>query len=159
MGRYCILAAGLLLCPYMRAASVRPTRVCEVLRRPAEYEGRAMMIVGRLSARGGERFLGEEKCGDGGKAALLELHADAAAGPKPDGSIDVDTAAVERSVAEMKKSTALRNFPFGSGDYDRWALVYGRVEMSGSSEKPVGDRFAGRVVLRSDSLVIFLNDQ
>jgi hypothetical protein len=111
------------------------------------------MLLGRLSSRESGRFLGEEKCADGGKPALLELHSDRQAGPLPDGSIDVDTAAVERSITEMKKSTPLHTFPFGSGDFDRWAIVYGRVASVPAPPKP------GRLVLRSDSLIIFVNDQ
>jgi hypothetical protein len=151
--------AGMLPC--LQAASMRPVRVCEVLRKPAEYDGKPAMVVGRLSARSSGRVLGEEKCSEGGSPALLQLHADRRTGPAPDGSIEVDTAEVRRSIEEMKKSTALRSFPFGSGDYDRWAIVYGRVEIAPAANKAAAgeERSSGGLVVRSDSLVIFLNDQ
>ncbi|HZU26529.1 MAG TPA: hypothetical protein VFA04_13470 [Bryobacteraceae bacterium] len=155
------LAAALLSAalPALGAAAAHPVRVCDVLRKPEEYAGKAMLVLGRLSSRESGRFLGEERCSDQGKPVLLELHPDRQAGPLPDGSIDVDRAAVEHDIAEMKKSTALHTFPFGSGEYDRWAIVYGRVEIPTANTKPASDRYAGKIVLRSDSLVIFLNDQ
>jgi hypothetical protein len=132
---------------------VQPVRVCEVMRNPAEYAGRPVMVFGRLSSRNEGRYLGEEKCPAQSKPVEFELHLDRQAGPRPDDSIEVDTAAVQRCLAEMRKTTPLRKFPFGSSDYDRWALVYGRLEVA------PGKTLAGRLVFRSDSLIVFVNDQ
>ena len=52
----------------------------------------------------------------------------------------------------MQEHTKLHTFRFGTSDYDRWAVVYGRVE-SDKAKTP-----AVRLVYRGDGVVLFLHE-
>jgi len=44
------------------------------------------------------------------------------------GDFELDAVALSRKLALMQQHTSLGKFRFGTPDYDRWAVVYGRVE-------------------------------
>ena len=84
---------------------------------------------------------------------LTEDHKD---GPKPPESFDLDGAALQRKFADLRKRTTLGKFRFGTPDYDRWAIVYGRVEArkGDASKKAPAD-----LVFRGDGVVVFLRNE
>ena len=132
--------------------TVQPTTVCEVLAHPEEYAGKPIVVVGRFSYRSYGRFLSEKDC-------VLRVVLDGKNGPAPAGSFAVNNAEATRKLAAIRKTTTLATFRFGSSDYDRWAVIYGRVEPGHSTEKPGAREFEGaasQILSRSQSLVIFL---
>jgi hypothetical protein len=142
------------------APALQPVTVCEVLAHPDAYSGKPVLLVGRFSFREYGRFLSEKGC-------VLHVVLDAKNGPVPPAAFSVDTEATNRKLAAVRKSTALANFRFGSSDYDRWAMVYGRVAAGPPPEKhtPVSsddhefDASSAQVLCHSQTLLIFLHEQ
>ena len=133
-----------------------PVTVCELLSHADTLAGKPVLVVGRYSFREYGRFLSEKDC-------VLRVVLDAKNGPLPPNSLSVDAAAATRKLAIVRQSTALGSFRFGSSDYDRWALIYGRVESGPSPRKHSTarefDEDARPVLCRSQTLVIFLHEQ
>jgi hypothetical protein len=130
------IAAGLLGAVTQAEAPgrVEPVRVCELLAGLEAWRGKTAAVIGRYSFRDNGRFMSEDACESHLTAGSLawpdsiQLTADPAGGPKlPDG-FDVDPVSTARKLKETRKATALGKFRFGSLEYDRWAIVYGRVE-------------------------------
>lgn len=140
--------------------TLQPVTVCEVLQNLAAYDGKEAAIVGRYSFRQTGRWLGQQKCDP--KAAVsgkqspnsLWLAYDPADAPKPPAVLAVDDALLAQKLRDVKRTTALTRFHFGSSDYDAWALIYGRVEIRKSSL----DSSPARLVCHGDAVVVFLND-
>jgi hypothetical protein len=83
-------------------------------------------------------------------------------GPVPPAAFSVDTGATDRKLDAVRKSTNLATFRFGSSDYDRWALVYGRIEPVPVPEKHGNREFdgaSGEVLCHGQTLLIFLHEQ
>ena len=133
-----------------------PVTVCEVLSHPGVFAGKPVLLVGRYSFRDYGRFLSEKDC-------VLRVVLDAKSGPLPPDAFSVDSGETARKLAIVRKSTTLGTFRFGSSDYDRWALVYGRVETGLSAPKHASarefDEDSRPVMCHSETLVIFLHDQ
>jgi hypothetical protein len=130
--------------------------VCEVVRDLPAMEGKTVAVVGRYSFRDSGISLGEQTCDPAlPSPAQLQLKEDPKSGPKPSGDLEIEAAGLRRKLADLKKRTSLGKFRFGSTDYDRWAVVYGRVEAAkAEGEKPP----AAALVFRGDGLVIFLTE-
>ena len=129
--------------------------VCEVLAHPEAYSGKPVVVVGRFSFREYGRFLSEKDC-------VLRVLLDAKTGPVPAANFAVDNDAAGRKLAAVRKSTSLAAFRFGSSDYDRWAMIYGRVEPAPPPEKHGGREFeaaSSQVLCHSQTLLIFLHEQ
>jgi len=115
-------------------------------------------VVGRFSFRRDGRTLNEDSCGTNagpGEATppnAIHLIDDAKSGPKPPEVFALDGAALNRKLKNVKERTKLRTFRFGTVDYDRWAVVYGRIESD--KGKPAG----ARLVYRGDGVVLFLHE-
>ena len=60
---------------------------------------------------------------------------------------------VDKRLLAVQQHTTLGRFRFGSTDYDRWAVVYGRVE-SHKGEDPA--KFGASLVIRGNRMIIFL---
>jgi hypothetical protein len=139
-------------------------RPCEIAQRIEALHGTPIMLVGRFSFRETGRSLSEARCADnsdGSRAIVLEVRYDATNGPKPPSGFSVDEAAVRRKLALVKQTTSLQRFKFGSIEYDRWAMVFGRLERIGDAEGSSKSSQAApvaRIVVRSESYVIFLVD-
>ena len=127
---------------------IEPLTVCEVLKDAGANEGKVLAVLGRFSSRRDGRTLNEESCGD--KANSVRLREDVNLGPKPPKVFELDGAAVTKKLKQVQEHTTLHTFKFGSSDYDRWAVVYGRLEM----EKNAGARLA----YRGDGVVVFLHE-
>src|SRR5271157_1303751 len=103
--------------------------VCEVLRDLPSQEGKSVAVFGRYSFRATGRWVAEQSCSPAiGAPPQLWLVEDLKDAPHPPADFEIDGAALRRKFADMVKHTALGKFRFGTPDYDRWAVVYGRVE-------------------------------
>lgn len=154
-----IVAASL---PLAAEAPEAPVRVCEILREINSYLGRPVPVVGRFSfrqnGRMAARYLNEEKCQSGGPSSI-RIEFDSKSAPRPPQDFALDSAATYRLLSFVQKQTALGKFRFGTQDYDRWAIVYGRLEpLSGDSAGGASavDRPAARLVVGGDGDIVFL---
>jgi hypothetical protein len=137
--------------------ALEPLTVCEVLKDAATQDGKAVAVLGRFSFRREGRTLNEESCGANPEPgaplpSAIRLLDDSKAGPKPPDVYAIDSAALSRKLKLMQEHTKLHTFRFGTSDYDRWAVVYGRVE-SDKAKTP-----AVRLVYRGDGVVLFLHE-
>jgi hypothetical protein len=136
-------------------SAIIPMTVCEILHELPNYDGKPVAALGRYSFRQKGRWLAEQSCeepppGD----PTLWLVEDTKDGPHPPDTFTLDAAAVERKLAEVRKRTSLGKFRFGASDYDRWALVYGRVESRKGEDAKIAP---ADLVFRGDGVVVFLN--
>lgn len=136
-------------------AAIVPFTVCEILHELAAYEGKPVAALGRYSFRQNGIWLGEQAC-DAASATppALWLAEDPMDGPRPPDSFQLDGAAITRKLTEMRKHTSLGKFRFGSTDYDRWAVVFGRVE---NRKDAATRKAAADLVFRGDGVVVFIN--
>ena len=149
--------------------SLPVVRVCEILRDLPSYNGKVVAVVGRFSYREEGKFLSEKKCdsmkseGHPDPAALLVVY-DSKSAPKPARDLYFDRSLVDKELELIRRQTSLASFRFGSQDYDRWAVVYGRIEMNKDSaprSKPLRSEFepaAATIICTSKSMVVFLAD-
>ena len=133
---------------------ITPLTVCELLNELPMYDGKPVAVLGRYSFREKGRWLAEQSCdGQPLPDPTLWLVEDTNDGPHPPNNFQLDAATVERKLAEVRKRTALGKFRFGSSDYDRWALVYGKVE---SRRGEAAKTAPADLVFRGDGVVVFL---
>ena len=161
----CLSGAGL----YAAEDSLPVLRVCEILHDLPSYDGKVVAVVGRFSYREEGRFLSEKTCdsikseGHPDPAAMLVVY-DSKSAPKPARDLYFDRSLVDKELEVIRRQTSLASFRFGSQDYDRWAVVYGRIEMNKDSaprSKPLRNEFepaAARIICTSKSMVVFLSD-
>jgi hypothetical protein len=153
------LAATASACLFATAAdppvpALTPVGVCDVLRDLPGMEGKEVAVVGRYSFRADGRWMSEQAC-DAPAATPPELwlQEDAREAPKPPGQFEIDNLALRRKLAEISRHTSLGKFRFGTPDYDRWAVVYGRV----SARKGEDSKKApANLLFRGSGVVIFL---
>jgi hypothetical protein len=148
----------LLMCALMLSAfagasdpppAIAPVTVCEILTDLPAHEGKNYAVLGRYSFRKDGRWIGEESCGGPG---ILWLNEDSQA-PRPPGNFDLDGSVLNKKFAEMVKHTVLGKFRFGQPEYDRWAVVYGRVAArKGDDTKKV----PADLMFRGSGVVVFL---
>src|ERR1035437_3943269 len=149
-----------LVCAFALAADppLVPLTVCEVLHDLPSYEGKGVAVVGRYSFRENGRWMGEQACdagspGPGGTPPPLWPPEGSGGGPKPPGDFELDAVTLNRKLALIEQHTSLGKFRFGTPDYDRWAVIYGRVE----SRKPEAAKQApANLVFRGSGVVVFL---
>lgn len=153
---------------------VQVVRVCDVLKDVQSYAGRPLAIVGRFSFREDNgRFLSEANCGaqansgDSAWPTVLRLAFNTESAPKPPQPMVLDEQAILGKLKEVRKATALREFRFGSPDYDRWALVFGRIDPVKeftAHAKPAAVQKDGLgpapadLVCRGDGVIVFLDN-
>ncbi|MBS1854271.1 MAG: hypothetical protein JST11_02815 [Acidobacteria bacterium] len=143
--------------PTYAAGPIAPVTVCEVLARLPSYEGKDLAVIGRYSFRKDGRWVGEQSCDTPGAAPpVLWLVEDAGAGPKPPDDFELDAAALNRKFADMIKRTALGKFRFGTADYDRWAVVYGRIAARKGNDAA---KAPADLMFRGSGVVIFLTTE
>ncbi len=97
------------------------------------------------------RWLDQEGCQERGARAMVLLTLDAQSAPKPPDQVTIDEPALERKMSEIRKQTSLGKFRFGSADYDRWAVVIGRMDRRGEEDF--------QLTYRGDGAVFFLADR
>jgi hypothetical protein len=137
--------------------ALEPLTVCEVLKDVSTHDGKAVAVLGRFSFRREGRTLNEESCGNpepGGPPLpnAIRLTDDSKSGPKPPDVYALDSSALNRKLKAIQEHTRLHTFRFGTADYDRWAVVYGRIESD--KAKPPG----ARLVYRGDGVILFLHE-
>jgi hypothetical protein len=127
--------------------------VCEVLADLPAHDGKDFAVLGRYSFRRDGRWIGEESCG--GNSGMIWLSEDSEA-PRPPGNFDIDGPLLNKKFAEMLKHTALGKFRFGQPEYDRWAVVYGRVTVrKGDDAKKV----PAALMFRGSGVIVFLTTE
>jgi hypothetical protein len=153
-----------------------PVTVCEVMKDLAAYDGKVVAVVGRFSFRQYGRWLGEQNCGAKLMLAGQEwpnafwVTYDPEKAPEPPAVLAVDSVLLAQKLRDVKAGASLGKFRFGSGDYDNWAVVYGRVEtrkdltatVAGELRKNGygnGQSSPAQLVCHGDAVVIFLNDE
>ena len=145
---------------------ITPLTVCEVLANLPAYEGKNVAVLGRFSFRREGRWIGEQSCepaatGEGEQAKtqvppLLWLAEDGFNGPHPPDNFEFDSAVLNKKFAALTKKTTLGKFRFGTPDYDRWAVVFGRVipRKGEAAQKALAD-----LMFRGDGVVVFLTTE
>jgi hypothetical protein len=152
---YFLVAAFVCASAPAEDAAIVPFTVCEILRDLPSFDGKAVAALGRYSYRHDGSWLSEQAC-DAPAAAppALWLAEDLTDGPRPPENFQLDGAAITRKLTEMRKHTSLAKIRFGSSDYDRWAVVYGRVE---NRQETAAKKAAADLVFRGDGVVVFIN--
>jgi hypothetical protein len=136
---------------------ILPLGVCEVLRDLTALEGKNVAVIGRYSFRGIGRWIGEQSCTPPVTVPVqLWLVEDLKGGPKPPGNFELDGVALNRKFAELQRRTPLGKFRFGTPDYDRWAVIYGRVEARKGED---ARKAAANLVIRGDGVIIVLTPE
>jgi hypothetical protein len=136
---------------------ITPLTVCEVTADLAAHEGKDIAVLGRYSFRRDGRWIGEESCEPAAKAPpTLWLSEDSTTAPKPPGDFELDVPSLNRKFADLLRRTSLTKFRFGNPEYDRWAVVYGRVvpRKPDSAHKASAD-----LLFRGNGVVIFLTTE
>ena len=134
-------------------APIVPLTVCEVVADLPAHEGKILAVIGRYSFRSDGRSMGEQTCDAPGPAPTLWLVEDLKEGPKPPEPLNLDKAALKKKFADVQRRSTLVNFRFGTSDYDRWAVVYGRIER----RTPDSTRKApANLVFRGSSVIIVI---
>jgi len=147
------------VCGIARAADpqLAPVGVCEVLRDLASWESKNVAIVGRYSFRPTGRWVSEQVCDPGAAdPPQLWIIEDDRDGPRPPERFEFDAAVVRLKLAGIARRTALAKFRFGTPDYDRWAVVYGRVEARKGEE---AKKAPANLVIRGSAVILFLSTE
>jgi hypothetical protein len=87
---------------------------------------------------------------------VLWLTEDAGAGPKPSANLEFDVAVLNKKFAGLTRRTSLGKFRFGNPEYDRWAVVYGRVV---SRKGDAAQKAPADLVFRGDGVIVFLTTE
>jgi hypothetical protein len=150
----CLLAAG----GFARAADpamAPPVGVCEVLRDLASWDNKDAAVVGRYSFRSTGRWVSEQVCDPGAAdPPQLSIVEDEKDGPRPPERFEFDAVQIHLKLAAISRRTALAKFRFGTKDYDRWAIVYGRIEARKGDD---AKKAPANLVIRGAAVILFLN--
>ena len=131
-----------------------PISVCEAVRDLPAHEGQTVAVVGRYCYRTSAHWLDQQGCQPApDPAPALWVVENLNDGPKAPGVFEFDAAELDKRLSEVQQHTTLGRFRFGSTDYDRWAVVYGRVE---SRKGEDATKFGANLVIRSNAMIIFL---
>jgi len=131
-----------------------PLSVCEILTNLPAVEGKPVAVLGRYSFRTNGRWVSEQVCAQPrATPATLWLVEDLKDGPRPPEHFEIDATVLNRKMSEMMRHTQLGKFRFGTPEYDRWAVVYGRVEARKGEEVK---KAPANLVFRGDGVVVFL---
>ena len=130
-----------------------PLTVCEIVQNLPVQLGKTIAVLGRYSFRSTGRWLAEAACQDkqpGGELWMVEDLKDA---PKPPDQLILDSESLKKKFAEIQTRSKLESFRFGTSDYDRWAVVYGRIEAATGAE---GRKSAATLVFRGSAVIIVI---
>ena len=134
-----------------------PLTVCEVLHDLPAQNGKSVAVLGRYSFRANGRWMAEESCGaQSDTPSELWLVEDVKDGPKAPSDFEIDGATLHKKLTEMQKHTALGKFKFGTLDYDRWAVIYGAVQLRKGDDLK---KAPANLVFRGSGLVVFVNPE
>jgi hypothetical protein len=134
-----------------------PVTVCEVAADLAAHEGKEIAVLGRYSFRRDGRWIGEDACEPAAKVPpMLWLTEDSAAAPKPPGDFELDVPSLNKKFADLVRHSTLGKFRFGNPEYDRWAVVYGRVV---ARKGDAARKAPAELLFRGNGVVIFLTTE
>jgi hypothetical protein len=153
------ISLALLVTAFAVAADppIPPVTVCEILTDLAAYEGKDVAVLGRYCFRRDGRWIGEQSCEPATAVPpVLWLTEDEFTGPKPAANLEFDAAVLNKKFAALTRHTSLGKFRFGSPEYDRWAVVYGRVV---SRKGDAAKKAPADLVFRGDGVIIFLTTE
>jgi hypothetical protein len=132
--------------------------VCEAINHPDSYDHKIVFLMGRVSKRtgssgGSERWVEEESCegtSPTNTAALVKvrIQLNRETAPKPPDQLAIDVTETKRKFDVIEQHTTIHQFRFGSGDYEEWGIVFGRLEMERSTA-------AGAFILCRGEALIF----
>ena len=149
---FCLLSVSAL-----GAGPVAPVTVCEILGDLAAHDGKEVAVLGRYSFRKDGRWIAEQACGPSATAPpILWLTEDSASAPRPPGNFELDAATLNQKLVSIVKHTALGKFRFGTADYDRWAVIYGRVAVRKGEDSK---KAAADLIFRGSGVIIFLTPE
>ena len=120
--------------PGSSEAPLKPVRVCEVLADLPARDGKVVAVLGRFSFRENGRSISEDGCeptpaaGDSVRPTALRVVFDPKSAPALPARLELNAADVFQPLKLVRQRTALGKFRFGSVEYDRWAVVFGRIE-------------------------------
>jgi len=143
---------------------LKPVRVCEVLADLSARDGKVVAVLGRFSFRENGRFLSEDGCertlaaGDSAWPNALRVVFDPKSGPALPPRLELDAADVYQPLKLVRQRTALGKFRFGSVDYDRWAVVFGRIEVGGAVKTGPKPAAPAQIVCGGESAVLVIAD-
>src|SRR5271169_4214512 len=160
MGR-CI-ALALTVAAFATAADppIPPVTVCEIMADLPAHDGKDVAVLGRYSFRRDGRWIGEESCDPATTVPpMLWLTEDSTDGPKPPANFEFDAALLNKKFAALTRHTALGKFRFGNPEYDRWAVVYGRVVSRVSHKADAPQKAAAELIFRGNGVVVFLTTE
>lgn len=135
---------------------ILPLGVCELLRDLPAQEGKSVAVIGRYSFRANGRWVGEQACDPPVTVPLQLWVQDSKDGPKPPDDFELDGVALHRKFTEIQRHTSLGKFRFGTPDYDRWAVIYGRVEIRKGED---ARKAAANLVIRGDGVIVVLTPE
>jgi hypothetical protein len=81
---------------------------------------------------------------------------DLKSGPKPPDNFEIDGVVLKQKFDELQRRSPLGKFRFGTPDYDRWAVIYGRVEARKGED---AKKAAANLVIRGDGVIIVLRPE
>ena len=150
---------ALLLAAFAIAADppIPPLTVCEVLADLPAHEGKDLAVLGRFSFRHDGRWIGEQSCEPATTAPpLLWLIEDPYDGPKPPADLAFDADVLNKKFVGLTRRTSLGKFRFGDSEYDRWAVVWGKVvtRKGDAAKKAPAD-----LLFRGDGVIVFLTTE
>ncbi len=153
------ISIALLATAFAAAADppIPPVTVCEILVDLPAHEGKDVAVLGRYSFRRDGRWIGEQSCEPATAVPpVLWLTEDEFTAPKPAGNLAFDVAVLNKKFAALTHRTSLGKFRFGQPEYDRWAVVYGRVvsRKGDATKKAPAD-----LVFRGDGVIVFLTTE
>ena len=164
------IALALLAAAWAVAADppITPVTVCEIVADLPAHEGKEVAVLGRYSFRRDGRWIGEDNCDPARSVApMLWLTEDSAAAPKPPGNFALDSASLTRKFVDLLRHTTLGKFRFGTPEYDRWAVVYGRIAVrkddarkdDGVRKDDAARKAPADLLFRGNGVVIFLTTE
>ena len=134
-----------------------PITPCEILRDLPAQEGKSVAVLGRYSYRSSAgRWVGEQACEPTIASPPVLWLVEDSDGPKPPSDFELDGQAVHRKLAAVGRRTELAKFRFGTSDYDRWAVVYGRVEARKGDD---AKKAPANLVFRGSGVIVFVSPQ
>lgn len=142
---------------WAQPAPVEALTVCEAVKNLHSVVGKPFAFVGRLSFRRDGEWISEEDCGAPGqdrKTAVITLEYDTKDAPRVKTGWEVNGSTMRDKLALVRRSTKLVSFPFGTSDYDRWAVVYGCLKLPDAGAKPADKKAAAELLYAGDGYVL-----
>jgi hypothetical protein len=149
------VGAGQSTGPVPASPLTTPLSVCEVLRDVAAMDGKNAAVLGRYSFRPDGRWVSEQSCDPPAPAAPAELWLveDVTEAPKLPEPFELDSVALRKKLLQIERHTTLAKFRFGTPGYDRWAVVYGRVEVRKGDD---AKKAPANLLFRGSGVVLFV---